>query len=1187
MTPRALQFSSFTLDLDRMCLLGPGGQAELRPKSFEVLRYLVKHSGRVIGKEELIKAIWPDVLVTDELLTHCISEARHALGDRSQQIIKTVPKRGYLLDVPISVGELKAAPVPTESTADAAVNAVLSEDRVSKHEAKTVDHEASAGERKHITVLCADLKESLEPIAERDPEEALKIFELALTQMTQAVHRYEGTVNIVTDDGIVALFGVPFAHEDHAIRACYAALQLQETVIRCSEGLQHAGAFPVRVRVGLNSGMAVIRSIAEGMHPKYRVMGRTATLAARLGQIAAPGTSVVSGETLRLAAGHFEVKALELVNVDPPGNLVYELVGPGPVQTRFQALAARGLTNFVGRSAEMEQLGRVRARAEQRYGQVVAIIGEPGLGKSRLVHEFVRSYRASRWLALETASVSYRKAASYQPVIDLLKTYFKIEDSDGVREIRNKVAGRLLDLDQSLAADLSAILALLDVPIDEPLWQALDPSQRRRRTLDALKHLILRECQQQPVIMAVEDLHWIDSETQTFLETLIDGLASSPLLLILTYRPEYEHRWGSKSYYTQLRLDVLSPEDTEDFLRNLLGGDVSLGRLKELLPKQGNPLFLEESIRSLVEANVLAGGRGDYRLVRPLQELEIPSTVHAILEARIDRLAARDKRLLQAASVVGKDVPLAILQLIIELGEDELHSGLAELGDAELLYEARLLPDLGYTFKHALTHEVAYASILAEQRRTLHRQIIDVIERLYPDRLAEQVEILAHHAIKGEAWEKAVTHCREAGAKAAARSAYPETVTYFEQALGALSHLPETHATREHAIDLRLALRTALVALDDFGRSLAILREAEDLAVRLGNSRRLAQVSIRLSNHLYYMGESDQAAVAAKRAVEIATAGADDALLGSANLHLAVAQYGRGDYGQAIDGLRRTLVARAEAFDQTGRSDVIARSMLAKRHAALGTFTDGLIGRSDVIARSMLAECLAEVGSFDDGVVLGDEVLSIAKTIAHPVSILWASQGIGRLHVCQGNIQKALPLLELALRICREANIPHLFPRIAAALGTAYSLDGRLAEALPLLRQAVEQTSTRMMAHSANCHLSLGMAQLFAGCLQKAWDHADVALTQSRKHQQRGQEAYSLRLLGEVAARLTPKQRTLAESHYQNALHVAETLGMRPLVAHCHSGLGSLYQRTDECQKAREYLTTAKRCIARWTCNSG
>ena len=316
MTPRALQFSSFTLDLDRMCLLGPGGQAELRPKSFEVLRYLVKHYSQVIGKEELIKAIWPDVLVTDRSLTHCISEARHALGDRSQQIIKTVPKRGYLM-CRFQLASSKTTPVPTESAADAAVNAVLSEDRVSKHEAKTVDHEASAGERKHITVLCADLEESLEPIAERDPEEALKIFKSALTQMTQAVHRYEGTVNIVTDDGIVALFGVPFAHEDHAIRACYAALQLQETVIRYSEGLQHAGAFPVRVRVGLNSGMAVIRSIAEGMHPKYRVMGRTATLAARLGQIAAPGTSVVSGETLRLAAGHFEVKALELVNVDP------------------------------------------------------------------------------------------------------------------------------------------------------------------------------------------------------------------------------------------------------------------------------------------------------------------------------------------------------------------------------------------------------------------------------------------------------------------------------------------------------------------------------------------------------------------------------------------------------------------------------------------------------------------------------------------------------------------------------------------------------------------------------------------------------------------------------------------------------------------------------------------------------
>ena len=378
---------------------GPNGDADLRPKSFDVLRYLVEHSGRVVDKEEVIEAVWPDVTVTDESLTRCISDVRRALDDGSQQIIKTVPKRGYLFDVPV----LEVAGITARTESIAADDFALSTDRVSNRES---DENALAGERKHVTVLYADLKESLERIADHDPEEALKIFEAALTLMTQAVHRYEGKVNLVTDDGIVALFGVPLAHEDHAVRACYAALQLQEMVTRYSKQLQNPARSPVRVRVGLDSGEAVIRSIADDAHSKYRVMGRTANLAARLGQIAAPGTSVVSAETLRLAEGHVEVKALERANGSLSGYPAYELIGTGPAQTRFQASAARGLTSFVGRSAEMEQLERVRARVERRHGQMVAIIGEPGLGKSRLVYEFIHSHRLQGWLTLESACVS-------------------------------------------------------------------------------------------------------------------------------------------------------------------------------------------------------------------------------------------------------------------------------------------------------------------------------------------------------------------------------------------------------------------------------------------------------------------------------------------------------------------------------------------------------------------------------------------------------------------------------------------------------------------------------------------------------------------------------------------------------------------------------------------------------------
>jgi hypothetical protein len=342
-------------------------------------------------------------------------------------------------------------------------------------------------------------------------------------------------------------------------------------------------------------------------------LSQTTHLAARLVQSASPGTLLVSKQTLRLAEGHVRVKALETTKVNGLDEPVYELVGAGTGRTRFQALAARGLTEFVGRGAEIEQLERVQARVRQGHGQVVTIIGEPGLGKSRLLHEFIHSHRTSDWLVLETSSVSYRMATSYLPVIALLKTYFKIEDSDDSCQIRSKVASRLLDLDQALQPDAFALLALLDIPLEESSWHALDAFQRRQRTLDALKRLFLREAQQRPVILAFEDLHWVDGETQALLETLIDDVSSAPLLLFLTYRPEYEHRWGSRSCYTQLRLNPLFPELIDELLHNLLGDDASLIRLKQLLSEHGNPFFLEETVRTLVETSALAGksGNGD------------------------------------------------------------------------------------------------------------------------------------------------------------------------------------------------------------------------------------------------------------------------------------------------------------------------------------------------------------------------------------------------------------------------------------------------------------------------------------------------------------------------------------------------------------------------------------------------
>ena len=710
---------------------------------------------------------------------------------------------------------------------------------------------ALEGERKQVTVLFADLKGSMELLADRDPEEARQLLDPVLERMMAAVHRYEGTVNQVMGDGIMALFGAPLAHEDHAVRACYAALAMQAAVQQYAAEVQRTHGVPLQMRVGLNAGEVVVRAIGNDLHMDYSAIGQTTHLAARMEQMAMPGSILITPAVLGLAEGYVQVRALGPMPVrglDAPVE-VFELVGASGIRRRLQAAAVRGLTRFVGRDTELAALGQALERAGAGQGQVVAVVGEAGVGKSRLVYECVRSPRTQGWLVLESASVSYGKATPYFPVIDLLKRYVHVEDADEPRTIRARVTGQVLTLDETLQETIPALLWLLDALPDDSPFRTLDPPQRRQRLLDALKRVLLRESQVQPLLLVFEDLHWIDTETQALLDRLVDSLPTARILLLVNYRPEYQHGWGNKTSYTQLRLDPLPPASADEVLQALLGDDPAWQPLKPLLiaRTEGNPFFLEESVRALVETGVLVGERGAYRLAHALQSLQVPATVQAVLAARIDRLPPEEKRLLQTAAVIGMEVPLPLLQAIAEAPEESLQRSLAQLQATEFLYETRLFPEHEYTFKHALTHEVAYGSLLLERRRVLHARIVEALEALAGDRVAEQVERLAHHALRGEVWDKALAYCRQAGEKALARSAYREAVGYFEQALSALPHLPEQRDTREQAIDLRLALRSALRPSGDSGRILAYLREAEALAAALDDPRRLGQVSLFLS----------------------------------------------------------------------------------------------------------------------------------------------------------------------------------------------------------------------------------------------------------------------------------------------------------------------------------------------------
>jgi tetratricopeptide (TPR) repeat protein len=755
--------------------------------------------------------------------------------------------------------------------------------------------------------------------------------------------------------------------------------------------------------------------------------------------------------------------------------------------------------------------------------------------------------------------MSYGKATPYFPVIDLLKRYSHVEEHDDTRTIRAKVTGQVMTLDPALQDTVPALLALLDaLPEDSPFFQ-LDPLQRRQRTLDALKRMLLRESQEQPVLLVFEDLHWIDSETQALLNSLVESLPSARLLLLVNYRPEYQHGWGSKTYYTQLRLDPLPPVSADELLHALLGDEPSLAPLKQLLiaRTEGNPFFLEESVRTLAETGVLVGERRAYRLGQALPTIQVPATVQAVLAARIDRLPAGAKHLLQTAAVIGHEVPLILLQAIADLAEAVLHRSLAHLQGAEFLYETRLFPAREYTFKHALTHEVAYGGLLLERRRTLHARIVEALEKIAGDRVVEEVEQLAHHALWGAVWDKALAYCRLAGEKALARSAYREAVGSFEQALSALPHLPETCVTRAQAIDLRLTLRWALQPFGDSERIFALLREAEALAAALDDPQRLEQVSAFLSIHSWNRGAHGQALADAQRALALATASGDTLLHALAHRSLGQAYEAQGDYHRAID----CFVQFMAFFDGVGRHE---------------RFSQMFIFLPAVHARAWLATCHAELGRFAEGCALGEAGLRIAEALAHPVSLMRASAGQGLLFLRQGNLPRALPLLKRAMTISQDVDLPFYVQKATALLGVAYTLDGRVADAVPLLTQALDRTMAMdIRGDQAFCRLSLGKAQLLAGRLEEAYTLAEQALALTRAHQERGKQAYTLRLLGDIALSCEPPDVEPAAAHYHEALALADELGMRPLVAHCHRGLGTLYAQTGQREQARTALSTA------------
>ena len=718
-----------------------------------------------------------------------------------------------------------------------------------KHLAEKILASRSAleGERKRLTILFADVKGSMDLASELDPEEWHRIMDRFFQILAEGVHRFEGTVNEYRGDGIMALFGAPIAHEDHAQRACYAALHLRDALRRYADELRIGKGISFAVRMGLNSGEVVVGKIGDDLRMDYTALGHTANLAARMEQIAAADSTYLSEHTAKLVSGYFQLRDLgetRIKGLNAPLR-VFELEGVGRLRSRLDVSRARGFTKFVGRQSEMAALEAALEHAIAGNAQVVGIVAEPGTGKSRLCYEFAEHCRARDIPVYEAHGVSHGKAVPLFPILEFHRNVFGITEHDTPRAARDKIAGRMLLLDETLADGLPLMFDFLGVPDPERPSQSLDPEARQRRLLDLIRRIARARSAREPAVYLFEDLHWLDRASDEFIESFVVEITpGNRTLMLLNFRPEYHAAWMQRSYYHQLPLLPLSPEEIAELLGDLLGADPSLRRLRELIQERtgGNPFFIEEIVQSLFETGALVGTRGAYRLGKATEEFAVPATVHSVLAARIDRLPEREKLLLQTASVIGEKFSEPILRSVADLGDGELPAALHALTIAEFLYQAALYPEAEYSFKHPLTREVAYRSQLADRRARVHAAVARAIEEIDSAKLGERAALIAYHwENAGEAREAAEWHRRAAEWVGFNNSA--EALRHWQSVRQLLDTLPETSENLAERAAVRAQIMNYLARLGDpEDQAISLFREGRELAARSGDPHVISQV---------------------------------------------------------------------------------------------------------------------------------------------------------------------------------------------------------------------------------------------------------------------------------------------------------------------------------------------------------
>jgi class 3 adenylate cyclase/tetratricopeptide (TPR) repeat protein len=899
-------------------------------------------------------------------------------------------------------------------------------------------------ERKTVTALFADIKGSMELMEELDPEEARALVDPALHLMIEAANHYSGYIVQSTGDGIFALFGAPIAHEDHAHRALYAALRMQNEMSRYSARLREAGNPPLEIRIGINTGEVVVRSLRTAdAHTEYTPIGHSMNLAARMQTLASTGSIAVTETTQKLAVGYFEFKPLgptRVKGVSDPVN-VFEVLGLGGLRTRLQVSAERGLSKFVGRQHELDQLRRAFALARSRRGQIVAAVAEAGVGKSRLFHEF-KLVSQNDTFVMEAFSFSHGRASPYLPVIGLLKDYFRVVDRDDERTQREKITGRVLALDRSLEDTLPYLFALLGVQEPGNTLDEMDSAVRRRRTREAIKSLIHRESLDHTLLLIFEDLHWVDAETQSLLDLLADSIGTAPILMMVDYRPEYEHHWTNKTYYTQLRLDPLGGDNAGEMLAELIGDGAELQTIRDLIiaRTEGNPFFMEEMVRALFDQGVLTRN-GRVSMAKSLASVQIPPTVQGILAARIDQLMPVEKELLQALAVIGKEFPLGLVRRVIPRTENELMQGLARLQLGQFIYERPAFPESEYTFSHALTQEVAYNSVLIERRRELHERAAAALEELFAGKLDEQVDALAHHYSRSGNAAKAVGFLRLAAEQARARSAYDDAIGYADEALRLMAELPDSRQRDSDEIAIQ-GLRSLLLAATKGFAAPEIgqcLNRGLELCKRIGEGPEMYGVMFGLWNFNFARNRLHDAMKLAEKILnlsrlmntELAEAGADSAFGGTC--------LWRGEFIAAQEHLERANAVYDRDLDQ----------YLPMYKARV------------VPSRAQASWALWMIGCPDQAHTRAEEAVAFATRLRNPFSMVFALMHAIALAHLRGDYEMIRPRAETLMQIAREQGFPYWSAIGSMVIGRTLVGEGshdagiiRMRDAMASLREA-------------------------------------------------------------------------------------------------------------------------------------